>query len=104
MTSQRIRTGWPIPYGTTGQSASVPPAASVSPARPDCQPGRWWASRRVGLSFTLPTQAPHNANRRAAKADPHGAAPSLHDRELTINAPAEIAGTSSKGAEHERCD
>jgi hypothetical protein len=64
-------TSLPIAYGTAGQSAAtapVPPAASVSPARPTCQP--WWPRRGVGLSFTLPTQAPHDANRRAAKANP----------------------------------
>jgi hypothetical protein len=86
MTSARIRTGWPIPYGTAGQSAANTPSrisdvytlSRMSPpcrvpelaARPTRQPGSWWASRRVGLSFTLPAQAPHDANRRASEADP----------------------------------
>jgi hypothetical protein len=73
MTSARKNTGYPACYGPDTLFA-VPPAASVSPARHTCQPGSWWASRRVGLSLTLPTQAPHNANRRASEAGPvvHG--------------------------------
>lgn len=98
MTSARIRTGWPIPYGTTGQSATSP-AAPSPPARPT-----WWASRRGStLSFPTPSQAFDDLTRCAAKADPHGATPFVHDRELTTNAPTDIAGTPAKGAEHERC-
>lgn len=105
MTSQRIRTGWPIPYGTTGQSASAPPAERSDDARPTRQPGSWWPRRRVGLSFPLPTQAPHDATRCAAEADPvlHRVSPlvMVNDEKGNTHAPTENAGTPANGAPHE---
>ena len=98
MTSKRINTGYPAAYGPDTLFA-VPPAERSDDARPT-----WWASRRGStLLFSLPTQALHDANRRAAKADPHGAAPFVHDREITTNASTEIAANPAKDAEHERC-